>query len=499
MKSELFGLLEKRNWVICLLIELFQLTDGWLTVKEVSLNLEISDRSIQRYIHYLEEVVEAYNLDEEEHTKIEMQYEKFKGIKLQFDTLSIEQFKLYIISNDENLKLLIDLCLSRTSATKEYSEKNFISIYSIKNSLKKFEPLLNSFKISVNPVKLIFVGEEKFIRIFIYSFLWSLYKNNVWPFQYIDEYRLCKSIVNIEEKMNISFSDIHKKQMTYFMAICLIRNRKKNFIEGSKEWTEYVNIDSLRQNEEIIIQGMNNYQIFSSSEIIFILVVMETKHRMYKSKDIRERVLRYHKNKNSDVYRLTKLMVDRFQKTFFLIPEEDIDMFFTYCFCSHLQCRVFPGINFDLEGYDILGHSDVSRNLIRKLNQFIDEMEDNSNRIILQQKEFLVKKYLPLFSYYGSSMIYEPQIELVIDSDLPFLVRESLKKRLHQQFENRFNLKITEIVPKDKDNYLVITNMPSLNRELESICVISSSLGQSDLQLIEKKLVKKLEQLYYSR
>lgn len=497
MRSELFDLLEKRNRVSCSLIELFQLEDDWLEVKDISLNLDISDRSTQRYIHYLEEVIDEYNESEEKH--IQMHYEKFKGIKFEFEDSSIEQLKLYIISNDESLKLLIDLCLLRTEVIKKYSEKNFISVYSIKNSLKKIAPLLNSFKIAVDPGKLTFVGEEKYIRIFIYSILWSLYKNDSWPFQYIDEQRLYTSIDSIEKSMELTFTDIHKKQMTYFMAICLIRNRKKMYIEDFKEWEEYVNVESLRHNEEIIIKGMNNYQIFSSSEIIFILVVMETKHRMYKSNDIKERVLKYHKKRNSDVYQLTTLMVEKFQKDFFPIPEDSIDIFFTYCFCSHLQCRIFPGINFDLEGYDIFGHSDTSRHLIEKLHQFIGEMKDDSNRVMLEQEEFLIKKYLPLFSYYESSTIYEPQIELVIDSDLPFLVRAGVKKRLLGQFEECFNLKMTETVPENQDNYLVITNMPSLNEEAKNVCVVDSPLRHGDFQLIEKKLAEKLEQLYLQK
>ena len=76
------------------------------------------------------------------------------------------------------------------------------------------------------------------------------------------------------------------------------------------------------------------------------------------------------------------------------------------------------------------------------------------------------------------------------------IVREGLKKILKGQFEDRFNLNLTETIPNDRDNYLVITNMPSLNNETDNMCVVESPLGYGDFQLIEKKLNSKLQEMY---
>lgn len=287
MRKELFQLMEKRNKISYRLIELFQIENSWLEVKKISAELDISNRSAQRYIHYLEELVEEYN--DKEQKSLMIHYEKFKGIKFDFHDSSIEQFKLYIFCNDQNLRLLLDICLLKTEPIKKYSQKHFISIYAIKNALKEIQPLLTSFDLKVDPRKLTLVGEEKTIRIFIYNILWSIYKNDCWPFQYIDEQRLYQSIDTIEQELDLTFSNIQKKQISYFMAICLIRNRKKLYIDHYPEWEKYVNIKSLSRKEELLIKGMRHYQIFNSNEILFILMIMETKHRMYKSDKVKKK------------------------------------------------------------------------------------------------------------------------------------------------------------------------------------------------------------------
>lgn len=494
MRRELFQLLEKRNKISYQLIELFQIENSWLEVKKISSELDISNRSAQRYIHYLEELVNEYN-DEKQKSLI-MHYEKFKGIKFDFSDSSIEQFKLYIFCNDQNMRLLLDLCLLKTEPIKKYSQKHFISIYAIKNALIEIEPLLTSFDLKVDSKKLTLVGEEKTIRIFIYNILWSIYKNDCWPFHYIDEQRLYQSIDTIEQELDLTFSNIQRKQISYFMAICLIRNRKKLYIDHYPEWEKYVNIKSLSSKEEILIKGMRHYQIFDSNEILFILMIMETKHRMYKSDKIKKRVLKYHKKNDTDIYRLTNQMIDKFEQEFFSIPPESLELVYTYCFCTHLQSKIFPNVPLDADGYGTFENTDALQHLNNKILKFIREMKHEENETILAQEAFLVKKYLALFSYFGRLTDYEPQINVVIDSDLPFLVQEDLKRRLRGQFDKYFNLQMSETIPKDRDNYLVITTMPSLKNTVETICVVDPPLFYRDYQMIEEILTYKLQQLY---
>lgn len=493
MKRELFDLLEKRNKVSYRLLELFQLEEDWLEVKKISSELSISERSVQRYIHFLEEVIEEYNQEQEKN--IELVYEKFKGVKLFMSDSSIEHLKLHIIYNDEHSKLLIDLCMLRTENIKKYAEKNFINIYSLKHSIKKINETLKSFHLEIDSNKLTFIGEEKLIRFFIYVFLWTIYRNSDWPFEYVDEAKIYKSIDYVESLFKVGYTAVYKKQAAYFMAICLMRNKKKHYITDTENWHEYVNIRSLRA-EQVMVTGMNHYQIFDDNELTFILLVFEMRHRVYRSSYVGKRILNYHKKNNSDVYRATNLMFEKFQKDFFKIPYGEQNMFYTYFFCTHLQNKIFPGVYFDLVGYDSLGDSKPPRNLIEKLTTFIDEMKTESSNAVFDNNELLIKRYLLVFSYFGKGVVYEPQINIVIDSDMSFLVRARLKQIIQHHFAENYNLVMTDEHSSANKNSLIITNMSSINGHAEDICVVEHPLQHTDIQIIEKKLEEKLERIY---
>lgn len=494
MQREMYALLARRSKCCLSLIELFHIEDDWLEVKKVSTKLDISERSVQRYIHDLEEIIEEYN--QEKNTHVQMYYEKFKGIKLDFSDSSMEQLKLYILSNDENLKLLIDLCLLRTEPLKKYADRNFISTYSVKNAVATINQLLTAFKLKVDSRSLIFIGEEKTCRFFTYMFLWALFKNSPWPFDYVDEKKIYQSIVTIEEDFGYTYSNIQKKQIAYFIAICLIRNKKKFYIDTIENWDSYVNINALKK-EKLIVKGMNNYQIFENKELTFLLIIMQMKHRMYRSPEIKDRILNYHKKNNTDIYQVTNRAFEQFQETFFRIPEEKLDVFYTYFFCTHLQSKIFPGVYFDLDGYDSLEDTNVPQNLVHKLSRFIHEMKAETQNAIFDEEKLLVKRYLLLFSFFENWVSYEPQITVAVDSDMSFLVRERLKKMLLRRFQGKYNLKMVDSVANANEDCLIITNMPSINTNYAgNICIIDPPIRPNDFLVVEKKLKEKVRELY---
>ncbi len=494
MQVELLKLLEKRNKFCYKLIELFQLEEDWLEVKTVSTDLEISERSVQRYIHYLDEMIEEYNQVNNKHVKLF--YGKFKGIKLEFSDSSIEQLKVYIVCNDENLQLLLELCFLKTESIAKYSEKKFISVYSIKHSVDQINQLLSSFNLTVDANKLTFIGEEKTIRFFCYIFLWTIYKNSPWPFDYLDEERLYRTVDHAEETFGCAYNDVHKKQIAYFMAVCLIRNKKKFFIDDTENWNEYVDHRAL-QKAKLVKNTKRDHQVFEDNEFMYIFVVMEMTHWMYRSDKVKDRILEHHQIRNTDVYVATNLVFKKFQEDFFEIPSEVQEVFYTFFFCTHLQSRIFPGVYFDLDDFTSLGESGFPKNLTIKLTEFIREMKGQSNLEIFDEEELLLKRYLLLFSYFEYWSSFEPKVKIAIDADLSFLVRERMRKMIQNHFDRRYNLDVVISKPTSEKNCLIVTNMPSINHNgASNICVVDPPLRQKDFSVIEKRVDELLGELY---
>ncbi|MEO1769358.1 helix-turn-helix domain-containing protein [Candidatus Enterococcus ferrettii] len=494
MQVELFKLLENRNKFCYKIIELFQVEQDWVEVQTVSTNLEISERSVQRYFHYLDETIEEYNQTNNKHVKFF--YEKFKGIKLEFSDSSVEQLKIHLACNDENLQLLLDLCLLKTDYIKKYSEKKFISIYSIKQSVKKINQLLSSFNLTVDANKLEFVGEEKTVRFFCYIFLWTLFKNGNWPFEYIDEDRLHRTVDHVEDRFGYCFTAVHRKKIAYFIAVCLLRSKKKFFIVDTENWDQYINFSAFRR-KELVKTVERDHQVFEENEFMYIFVILEMTHWMYRPGKVKDLILEHHQTRNTDVYVATNLAFKKFQKDFFEIPNGMQEIFYTFFFCTHLQSRIFPGIYFDLDDFTSLGESGFPKNLTMKLKEFIREMKVLSQLEIFDEEELLLKRYLLLFSYFEYWSSFEPKVEIAIDADLSFLVRERMRKMIQNHFDRRYNLEVIISNPSLKRNCLVVTNMPSINdTNTGNICVVDPPLRQKDFLIIEKRVDKLLRELY---
>ncbi|MHC5228044.1 helix-turn-helix domain-containing protein [Enterococcus sp. LJL99] len=483
MEQEILELLDKKNKFSCLIIDFSQSENDWLSVYSLSLRLDLNQRSIQRYIHELEEKIEEFNLETGANVSIE--YNKFKGIKIAYGTSAAFKLKNYIIDNDDTIMLLNQLIFSKISSIKKYSEDNFISEYSLKKSIIRIEELLAGFQIKLSKHKTIFEGLERNIRMFIYIFLWTLYKDSEWPFDYISEEKIYNSVDNSAKNGQLSFTSINRKQMAYLMSVNLLRNKKKYYIKKDAEWDNYVNLEAMKK-DPLIIQGMENYQYYLENDIYFLLLLIQMKYRIFKSDLLRERIFSYHQKRNSDVYLMTQEMMNLFEETFFEIPEERKDVFFTYSFCAHLFCRVFKSIRFDIDGYDILVKNDTSPKLLEKLSDFLDQLAEEHDSPIFLEKPFLIRKYFLLFSYFKTTTIYEKKITVGVDSDLPFFIRENIKKDIKRNFENRYNLELVESDEKGID--VILTNMPSLHEEEDYVCVISYPLQNKEYQMIEQTL-----------
>lgn len=494
MNHQLFNLLGRDSKFYFSLIDLLQVEESWLEVKKISTKLKVSDRSSQRYIIRFKRFIKQCN--QEKNTTLKIHNEKFKGIKLEFTSVSIETLKLYILNSDKNIQLLLDICLLRSECINKYSYKNRLSSYGVKNSITEINLFLKPFELKVENGNLSLIGEEKIIRFFSYRFVWEVLKNDVWPFHYIDENKVYQSIYSLEKEFSCQYSNNQKRQIAYFIAICLIRNRKKFYIESIENWGTYLNVPVLRR-EQLIVNEMKNYQIFENNELTFLLMVLQMKHGMYQSSKIKVRILNYHKKNNTDIYQITNLVLKEFQRIFFTIPEEFIDTVYTYLFCTHLQSRILSDVPIDLDGYDLIKKNSIPEQLICEVRSFIKKMKICKCSDIFDAGELLVRRYLLIFAFFENWVNYEPQITICVDSTLSFFLREHLKKSILRHFTGIYNLKIESSETTSKTYDLIVTNvLPLNNYSEENICIVSLPLGISDFLRIEKKILEKIKVIH---
>lgn len=492
MNKKIYSLLGKNNRKHISIIEILQNEENWITIEKVSEQLKISSRSTQRYIHHLKIIID--NCNQYRDLTIQLHYEKFKGLKLDINDFTTEILKSYILQEDENIKLLFDICTTKSKNLNKYAEDNRLSSYAVRSSVLRINSLLKKHKLKISTNDLLIIGEEKRIRFYIYFFLWEITKNEEWPFDYVDENKIYKSIEQIEIDHAIVYSNIQKKRIAYFIAICLIRSRKNFNIKNIDDWDSYLNFSALKNDKEIA-REKKKYQLFNENELLFLLVVIQMNFGMYQSSKIKSRILNYHRKYETDIYRATNMVFVEFQKTFFSIPKEYIESFYNYIFCAHFQIATLSDVLLDFDNYDVLETSPIPNNLICKLHSFIEKMRGFISSNIFYMNDLLIRRYLLIFLFFERCATYQPQITLGIDCDMPFFIKELFKKKIVRHFEGIYNLNIVETKIKSKKSSLIVTDLMEKNSFQENnICIVDYSLKSNDYLMIGKKIEKVLKQ-----
>ena len=491
MEKDILNLLDTQNKIMLNILDLVSESHRWYSVNEISIELNVVERTVQRYIHTLKDLIDDYNEERDHH--IAISYEKYKGVLLEIDSGSnYMELKSYILENDETMKLFKLIIFEEFQSISRYSQDNFVSENSTRKSLKKIKEFLSQYNLTLSRSSFIIEGEEKQIRLIIYICSWIIFKGVTWPFDFISQEKVYLSVDHFSEEMNIGFSVIHRKQMAYMLAVNILRLRKKHVITMEPEWKNYANLPKLIDGLPVLKAFIADYNVYIESELYFYLLSVQFKPKLYESPEYRKRVLDYHKKMNSNVYQATESFMTYFNDKIVPIPSELKERFFLTSFCSHLFCQLFSDIQVDIDGHTIFRDMESDYpNLKKKLSHSLKELHELTNEKLFLQEDFLLQKYVQLFSSIEALTYYEPKIPVFLDSDLPYLVKNNIRDQITNRFKYDFNV---QFVTKDEadEAVLVLTNIPNmLEEELRfshKVHLFDFPFNQRDFMEIERKL-----------
>ena len=160
MEKDIMNLLDTQNQVMVNILDLISDNNRWYTVNEISMELMVVERTVQRYIHRLQELVNDYN--EEKHHLVVIHYEKYKGVRLEIDSGSnYMELKSYILENDETMQIFKLIIFEEFESISKYAADNYVSESSIRKSLKKIKQFLSNYQLSLSRSSFRIEGEEK--------------------------------------------------------------------------------------------------------------------------------------------------------------------------------------------------------------------------------------------------------------------------------------------------------------------------------------------------
>ncbi|EOH91996.1 helix-turn-helix domain-containing protein [Enterococcus villorum] len=417
------------------LLLLLQKEDRWFSTEEISEALDIKNNTTLRIIKRLEG--DILELSE---NSLEIQISKGKGVRLVKDIdEDIKKFLGIIFSQTPIMQMIVSIFNGEFGTVKKYAQNNFISEATVRRHLIKIRKFLEPYHIQIARETAEVKGKESQIRMFLNLMYWRLYAGTDWPFQGIEQHAVYNIVNRFLDKINSthSISEIYRERIAYYVSITLMRTRKGNFVQFQPEWDIYIDENESYQEFEEIMKEFRGDINTKYPEIPFHYVVWTSFFSAYTLSKFVPQFIESQIKKKSVLYQTTRLMLTEFEKVFFHIPRDNYELLESYVYSTHSFCYNFW--NFSTEIVP-LGLSKKVPILERKLAHFIDYLYEISGNPIFLERKQLTYRYFLFFSHIENVMKYEQKIYLILESDLPILLKKNMMNSITHYLGTQFNL-----------------------------------------------------------
>ena len=494
MKDKIIELSDSKNQVMIDILRTISQSERWYSLKEIANMINLSDRSSQRYVNQLYEVVMTYNEEKEDDFSLLMK--KNYGVKLLVSSRANVEFLVnYILQEDPNVKLLIALLFQDYETMTDYTEQNFLAKYHVDQACYRCNEILSLFSLEIDKRDFKINGSESNIRIFMHQFCWALYKCEIWPerFQFIDYHGVESDILYIMETLNIPITNpIKLKNIMFRLTISLMRYYQKNPVVLSAELRKsvpaYVNETDSLVLTDIVGAVFSKHLIDNRDEIYFFILYLLTGSTIYKSPYMKKNILDYHRKINSDVFQATKLFFDVFQKEVTAIPMVDFDSSFEFIFRTHLKAAVYPELHIEFEKCyfsDEMMNNYVTHST--KMKEIIQLMQNQKELILFKESTYLSQRYMMLILSLNLQMIYNDPIKIKLHTDYPNIYEEFIKKYICDYFKYEYKLVFIDNSYFQEPD-LVLSSLPELDIEKQEVINITYPICDRELDKIQDKL-----------
>ncbi|MHC5227114.1 helix-turn-helix domain-containing protein [Enterococcus sp. LJL99] len=470
MRNKLRGLLSPSNQIVDILSKSIFEKENWISIAELSQLHSLSTRTVQRYVNKLNDLVIDFN--EEKNQSIQFEISKAHGVRF-VNNSEITQAMLekYIFLKDKDIQLLIYLLFNKGITKKEYCEKYMLTEFTLAKSIKKVNMFLVEFELKVSDKELSIIGKESQIRMICYSVTWVLFDAEEWPlvFSTIPENKITEAVTMITTELNLSLNFIKKRELAYLITIAMLRYRLGFTVSCSKEWLEYFPTENMVKLSNSVTKLMMNNHIVSNEEIYFLTINILTHSWMYIDNPFKRELIDFIQE-DTIVNRATKLFLAKFSEEFCEIPIELYDEVVMFVYRSHLYAHLFKAIESDYNANSLLEtiakehpHSN------EKISKFLDCLYETSDFDLFLERKYLIQRYFMVEVFIKPELLLGTTITVLLETDLPEIYENIIKKLLYDRFKYEFKLiflendllqkpdiRLSTIAAKKKNNDLTV-------------------------------------------
>ncbi|MGX7149918.1 helix-turn-helix domain-containing protein [Enterococcus ureasiticus] len=233
--------IESRRFSILKLFE--QEHKNSLSVEKISLKLGLSERTIKRTIIDIQSDIETFGFKDNISLNLYIGNNSKLYCSLHYQlTFSMHYMLREYLKNSIFFLIIKDLFFDSSFSIKKAIDKYFVTNSTLRRYLKKIDKELHPFNLKLSIKKeLTITGDEATIRLFYTSLFFEVYEGEQWPFSFISQKEVNDLLDHFPQDI---YSPVKYAKRTYFqlfLAISILRIRKKEKIENRMLFFTYQN------------------------------------------------------------------------------------------------------------------------------------------------------------------------------------------------------------------------------------------------------------------
>lgn len=309
----------------CLLLSKLNSEKRYFTLKELSLHLNCSIKTIKRDIAIIKDSIPKEWKIEIVRRKGVILKKNTSDTSFQSDILCFKHsflFQTLETIMEKNIKYIPDL-----------ADALYLSVSAVYPVLKQVDLYLKKYKLSLKRNPLIIEGDEIQIIFMCYELYLQAYSIKEWPFNEYSKEFILQSIQIIENTLGIQFHITSKQKISYLISIFLRRKKLKSHIyidSGTLKYTKQSRF--YNKISKAWIKILDKYQLnLTEEDIAFLTIVVECSKYIYKDagKHIQE-CTKVFQMKNPTTFNLIQKIIYLLEDTFNISLIDDEKLLFLF-------------------------------------------------------------------------------------------------------------------------------------------------------------------------
>lgn len=460
-----------------------------IDIGTLTFEMAMDRRSIYKTIEQLTTLMEEERLKTEIHVSSRGEY-TYTGNKIDYYRL-----RGLIVEDEPMMQLVKRFLEEKTVSLVEFCADHFISESTFKRYVGKANTLLKPFgiRISIKKNRIEIQGSEANIRYCLVSFFWRAYHGVSWPFKNINEIHVHHTIDKLlRYSEHISYGK--KRQLSYFFAVYILRAQAGFTIE-KEELPPY--FESLVYPNPIFerfsIKFVERFPL-EKKELGFIYLSLYIFPNSYNYIQKSSETLEVLTTQGYDTYRSIKNFVAFIKEKHpeFDITDPEKKDFVAMLIASRIFIDIFDNVYFNSSAIAIFTYAKKNfPHLLPSIQEGIKKFEPDLSPNNLKS---LSLRYAQAYVMEFSPQDFEPQIHILLDTDMPMYTDKIMRERLNAILSPKFNYRWVKGEEKVRPDLLFATGVTTEKFSKVPTVYLNAEVSKKDKEAIIKACEKIVEE-----